>query len=376
MNTMLRTLAAVTMFAASQASAATGDWPQFGFTADGRRNNTQETILGRKTVAQLTPKWTANIPVGTSSAAVANGIVYVGSTDNNLYAFDAKSGAPVWQAATGAPILSSPAVENGIVYVGSNDGQVYAFDAETGALRWSTQIGTGNYSRVESPVAVAGGLVYAGTTNGNMFALSAKTGAVKWTKTFVFGHETLAPAAAHGIVYFTNDDAGGELDALDARTGTSLWVQRPGGGFSGALAVGDGMIYGVSDGGPCAFDATTGVNLWWDRLETSVTGSIAIDAHHLYATSETAFLTDVSTANGAVKYNTVTHQQVRAAPALANGVLYAGSVSGNYAVSAYNTANSKLLWSAATDKIEAAPTVSNGMLYVGSASKFTAYGLP
>ena len=67
---------------------------------------------------------------------------------------------------------------------------------------------------------------------------------------------------------------------------------------------------------------------------------------------------------------------MRAAPALANGVLYAGSVSGNYAVSAYNTANSKLLWSAATDKIEAAPTVSNGMLYVGSASQFTAYGLP
>jgi len=374
MNTMLRTLAAVTMFAASQASAATGDWPQFGFTADGRRNNTQETILGRNNVAQLTPKWSANIPVGTSSAAVANGIVYVGSTDNHLYAFDAKSGVLVWEAATGGFIMSSPAVENGVVYVGSNDGWIYAFDAETGAVRWSTQIGTGNNGLVESPVAVAGGLVFAGTTNSAMFALSASTGAVKWTKSAVFHGETLAPAVAHGIVYFAND-IGGELDALDARTGASLWMQRPGQGFTGALAVGDSMVYGISGGSLCAFDATTGVNRWGDWGGT-VTGSIAIGAHNLYATSETTWLTAVNTANGAVKYTTVTHQPVRAAPALANGVLYAGSVSGNYAVSAYNTANSKLLWSAATDKIEAAPTVSNGMLYVGSASQFTAYGLP
>src|SRR3569623_199190 len=150
--------------AATTASAATGDWPQFGFTADGRRNNTQETILTRKTVAQLTPKWSANIPVGTSSAAVANGIVYVGSTDNHLYAFDAKTGAPVWQAATGAPIMSSPAVANGVVYVGSNDGGIYALDAETGAIRWSMQT---DGSPVASPVAVVGGLVYAGTRDGN-----------------------------------------------------------------------------------------------------------------------------------------------------------------------------------------------------------------
>ncbi len=362
--------------AATTASAATGDWPQYGFTADGRRNNTQETVLGRKTVAHLTPKWSANIPVGTSSAAVANGIVYVGSTDNHLYAFDAKTGAPVWQAATGSFIMSSPAVADGVVYVGSNDGWIYAFDAETGAVRWSTQTnGNSNYNLVESPVAVAGGLVYAGTTNGTMLALSARTGAVKWTKTPVFSGEVLAPAVAHGIVYFAND-LGGELDALDARTGASLWMQRPGQGFGGALAVGDGMIYGIPGGSLCAFDATTGVNRW-EGKELTITGSIALGAHHLYATSQDNMLWAVSTANGAVKYNTRNpYKPVAAAPALANGVLYAGSQMVEKTISAYDAANGKLLWQAATDNIAAAPTVSNGMLYVGSASQFTAYGLP
>jgi outer membrane protein assembly factor BamB len=369
MSTILRTLAAAIVLAASQASAATGDWPQYGFTADGRRHNTQETILDKKTVAQLTPKWSANTPVGTSSAAVANGIVYVGSTDKHLYAFDAKSGALVWQAATGGFVMSSPAVADGVVYVGSNDGRIYAFDAETGSLRWSAHTG---YNAVQAPVTVAGGLVYAGTTDGNMFALSAKTGAVKWTKTFVFGGETLAPAVAHGIVYFTND-MGGELDALDARTGASLWMQRPG-GFA-ALAVGDGVIYGKFSNAFGAFDAKTGAERWWITAGGDG-GAIAIGKSHLYSASGTASLMDIDRANGAVKYDIYTQQPVFAAPALANGVLYFGSMAGNCAVSAYDTGNGKLLWSAATGRINAAPTVSNGMLYVGSVSKFTAYGLP
>ena len=379
MSTMLRTLAAVMVLTASQASAGTGDWTQYGFTADGRRNNTQETILTRKTVAQLTPKWSANIPVGTSSAAVVNGIVYVGSTDNHLYAFDAKTGAPVWQAATGASIVSSPAVDNGVVYVGSNDGRVYAFDAETGAVRWSTQIGTANHSLVESPVAVAGDLVYAGTTDGNLFALSAGTGTVKWTKTFVFSGEALAPAVAHGIVYFVNDWAG-EVDALDARTGASLWMQRTSMyGFINSPAVDRGVIYRKDANGIIsALDAITGVERWHTTIRGIDEGSFAIGKGHVYTASGNAMLSDVNTATGTVKYDLFTHQGVVAAPALANGVLYVGSwySQGAFSVSAYDTANGKLLWSAATDKINAAATVSNGMLYVGSASQFTAYGLP
>ena len=62
-----------------------------------------------------------------SSPAVANGIVYVGSNDKNLYALDAKTGAKLWSYATGNSVESSPIVTNGMVYVGSDDGKVYAF---------------------------------------------------------------------------------------------------------------------------------------------------------------------------------------------------------------------------------------------------------
>ena len=62
-----------------------------------------------------------------SSPAVANGVVYVGSDDHNLYAFDAATGAPLRVLLTGGPVTSSPAVANGVVYVGSEDGYLYAF---------------------------------------------------------------------------------------------------------------------------------------------------------------------------------------------------------------------------------------------------------
>lgn len=62
-----------------------------------------------------------------SSPTIANGIVYIGSTDHNLYAFDASTGAQLWSYTTGGAIISSPTVVNGVVYVGSQDTKLYAF---------------------------------------------------------------------------------------------------------------------------------------------------------------------------------------------------------------------------------------------------------
>ena len=65
-----------------------------------------------------------------SAPVVANGVVYVGSDDvtqgDNLYAFDARTGARLWSYVTGI-VFSSCAVANGVVYVGSEDQNIYAF---------------------------------------------------------------------------------------------------------------------------------------------------------------------------------------------------------------------------------------------------------
>ena len=102
----------------------------------------------------------------TSSPAVANGVVYIGSDDNNVYALNANTGALLWSYTTGGAVTSSPAVANGVVYVGSDDNKVYALNASTGALLWSYTTG----GAVESSPAVANGVVYVGSDDGNVYA--------------------------------------------------------------------------------------------------------------------------------------------------------------------------------------------------------------
>ena len=108
-----------------------------------QRWNPCEKVLNVNNVGNLGLKWsyTTGGDVA-SSPAVANGVVYVGSDDdNNVYALNASTGAKLWSYTTGGEVDSSPAVANGVVYVGSYDGNVYALNASTGALLWSYTTG-------------------------------------------------------------------------------------------------------------------------------------------------------------------------------------------------------------------------------------------
>jgi outer membrane protein assembly factor BamB len=66
--------------------------------------------------------------------------VYVGSFDDNLYAFPASCGTgnatctPLWHFATNGFVQSSPSVANGVAYIGSDDHDLYAFDLAAGPL--------------------------------------------------------------------------------------------------------------------------------------------------------------------------------------------------------------------------------------------------
>ncbi len=109
------------------------------------------------------------------SPAVAKGMVYIGasvtgqhgSSSGTLYALNARTGKTVWSAPVASGITSSPAVANGVVYVGSDDGTLYAFNAKTG-VQLAAVAGVAGQS---SPT-VANGVVYSETTDsGELFAL-------------------------------------------------------------------------------------------------------------------------------------------------------------------------------------------------------------
>jgi outer membrane protein assembly factor BamB len=201
------------------------------------------------------PLWTG--PTGNvinSSPAVANGVVYVGSSDGNLYAFNANGcggGAgqpcqPLWSAATGGAIFSSPAVANGVVYVGSTDSILYAFNAAGCGSATCPPLWTATTEgEIFSSPAVANGMVYIGSYDHNLYAFKASG----------CGHSTCSPlwkaptgniiqsspSVANGIVFVgSNDDS---LYAFDATAGTLLWSYATKGAIKSSAIIANGMVY-------------------------------------------------------------------------------------------------------------------------------------
>jgi alcohol dehydrogenase (cytochrome c) len=146
---------------------------------------------------------------------------------------------PAWlfQTEVKETMETSPIVVNGIMYVTTAFDHVYALDARTGEELWHYKHKMGPITVYccgpnNRGVAVSGDMVYLGTLDSKLVALDAKTGKVVWQKDIAdpeLGYsETMAPTAVDGkILIGTN---GGEygirgfVKAFDAKTGDLLWT--------------------------------------------------------------------------------------------------------------------------------------------------------
>ena len=125
--------------------------------------------------------------------AAVEGVMYVGSGDDYLYAFDVSEleqasqpstiNEPLWRYETEGGVSSSPVVLDDVVYFVSMDGHVYAVETSSGNLLWRYEIG-GEVppwmSIGRSSPAVVDGVVYAGSYDGSVYALNSSTGELLW----------------------------------------------------------------------------------------------------------------------------------------------------------------------------------------------------
>ena len=71
--------------------------------------------------------------VRSTPALGADGVLYVGSADNKVYALDTEDGNKLWEFVTGGPVNSSPTLsDDGVLYVGADDKNLYAIQASSG----------------------------------------------------------------------------------------------------------------------------------------------------------------------------------------------------------------------------------------------------
>jgi outer membrane protein assembly factor BamB len=366
-----------------------GDWPAFRNTPSLDGSNRVERRLNAANVAQLRQAWTAPIGPGydydnalgaTSSPAVANGIVYVGSLDHHLYAFNATTGKQLWASGTSEDVMSSPAVGHGVVYVDSRFGGLYAFDAQNGSELWHKSIDGENYS---SPVVVHG-VVYVG--GDRLHAFNALTGRKLWSAAPAeYGSPAVGiagtPAVVDGVVFTSSDDGG--VGAFRAKDGKRLWQADIGQGCcttpESSPAVANGIVYvGSNDHHLYAFRASNGAELWKARTGDYVESSPAVASGVVYVGSLDDHVYAYSASTGTQLWKARTGDSVDSSPAVANGVVYIGSW--DRRLYAFDAKSGRKLWSGTTGwSIESSPAISHGAVYITSAStdgKLYAYTLP
>ncbi|MBV9571943.1 MAG: PQQ-binding-like beta-propeller repeat protein [Alphaproteobacteria bacterium] len=315
-----------------------------------------------------------------ASPTVANGLVYIGSTDGRFHALDLATGAERWDFKTGARITSTAAVANGTAYFESFDGNFYALDAATGALRWKFAVlGERRFTAkhlhgvrpaaesmpdpfdfyLSSP-AVWNGAVYFGSGDGNVYALDAKTGAVKWkVQTGDVVHAS--PAIADGMLFIGSWDSW--FYALDAVTGALKWRFKTGEdavihnqqGIQSSAAVADGMVYfGCRDSNLYALDEKTGTKRWnYNNKGSWVIASPAVRDGVVYAaTSDTGQFYALDGKTGAQLFVLdFRHWPMFSSPALAGGFAYVGSHQGK--LFAIDLKGRKVAWEFQTDASKA-----------------------
>jgi outer membrane protein assembly factor BamB len=292
-----------------------------------------------------------------SSPAISAGVLYVGSTDGNLYALDVKSGKQKWKFPAGVRITSSPAVAGGLVYFESYSGNFIALDIANGQVKWKFQT-DGEHRFIAKNIhggmpageadpdpfdvylsspTIAHGVVYFGSGDGNIYALDAASGTLKWK------HPTgdvvhASPAVANGTVFVGSWDS--YFYALDAATGAGKWRFKTGEdpkvhnqvGIQSSAAVVDGVVYfGCRDSNLYAVDAQTGRQKWaFNNKGSWVIGSPAVREGKVYfATSDTGMFYEVDAKTGSAVFSlNYQHWPLFSSPAVAGNMVYIGSHEG------------------------------------------------
>ncbi len=277
-----------------------------------------------------------------SSPVIANGVVYFGSGDTNIYALDISSGREKWRFKTGDGVHSSPAVSSGVLYCGSWDSFVYALDAETGEEIWKFDTGQDDearlYEGVQSSPLIYDKTVFIGTRSSKLQAIDSETGKLKWEYSTGGPWICTSPAAHNGVVYCGTSD-GYNLLAFNTETGdmkfdfnAGAWV------FSSPVIVKNLIYFGCHNGRLYAVNTVTGKKKWEFRTDASISnegnyytddGMINAKAYPRPENPDKAYEFMVDNVNLRI----LSVGSIISSPIVRDGVIYFGSTDGKmYAI--------------------------------------------
>ena len=148
---------------------------------------------------------------------------------------------------------------------------------------------------------------------------------LQWAYSFGERVEVEAQPVISGSVIYQGV-MNGEMHAIDADTGSSLWIERPGGPIPHTAAVAGSRVYfGSLDGSVYALAAADGHTVWQFQTGGPVVSAPAVVDGRLYIGSNDGNLYVLDSVTGAELWRVETGGPVVSSPAVANGLVYFGS---------------------------------------------------
>jgi len=152
---------------------AAADWPTF--RGDPAQTGVSTEALPDKLVQRWTYATVQDRAGGgvEGTAAIVDGVVYVGAFDEHLHAIDLATGQAKWKFKAGA-IKSPVGVHDGRVYVGNVEGVFYCLDI-AGKEKWKFDVG----AEITSGSNFGDGTVLFGSQDETLYCLNRADGKPK-----------------------------------------------------------------------------------------------------------------------------------------------------------------------------------------------------
>ncbi len=299
-----------------------------------------------------------------AAPVIADGTIYVGSSNGNLYALGLDDGKEKWRYATESSLLAPAAVKEGRVFLGDLDGTFHCVEAEAGERLWTFQA----QAEINNSPNFFGHYLIFGSQDGFLYCLDDRTGELQWKyesddqircfptivgdRTFVagcdgklhilnlengskeahveFGAPTgSTPAVLGDSVYFGTE--GNQFLAIDWKEHAVRWefVSPRRQQFRGAAAVAeDGIFVGCFDKTFYCLDPENGEILWSYLTKGRIESSPILDEAHLCFGSDDGnlYLLDRKTGEPVDRFQT--GGKLVASPAVASGRIVIGGDDG------------------------------------------------
>lgn len=187
-------------------------------------------------------RWVSDVPVTDEDEpvlggglAVGGGQLFVATGQGYIFSINTKDGTRIWKRNLGSPMRSAPKLRQGVLYVSTVDDQLFALDSATGGIQWQHR-GLGGRVGFLSAVSPAIGenIVVVTYSSGDIYGLAADTGQELWNDSLALTRRTSATSVftgfdgdaviAGGVAFASSNN--GLSAATHLLSGKRIWEQE------------------------------------------------------------------------------------------------------------------------------------------------------